>query len=636
MFVVDMHAPGVTVRPLRQMAGGVGLQRGLLRRRPHPRQRAARRARRGLAGRADHADERAGGHRRRRQRPRRPGRGAGRARPRPAARSSTPDRRCSPGRPWAGRSSSCWPPATPATGGSPCSARAACPGPRPAPASSPAPPPRGSAADAGVRLLGDDAVYAADRRRRRHLAAHPGLPARAGDRRRHRPGAAQHPRRAGARAAAGTAGRQDGPVLDGGGAMNFDLDTDQRDAAAGRARSSSPARRPRPPPAPRSRAARSQPGRKALADIGFLGITVAEAAGGAGGSLLDLAVVAEQGGAVLAGPSLVTAARAAVLLADVPELAAQLADGSAAFAVVDGDRAAPSIDAAERHLVPRPGGRRAGRRRRRGDRRRADRRHPRAGLGAADRPAGAGRGRRASCGRGPGRSARSSSPPRTSGAADRAVQLGVALRQGAAGVRPADRLVPGGQAHAGRRLGRASTSCARWCGGRPGPPTPRPTELPLAASAAKAYAARVFEQAAETLIQVHGGIGFTWEHDAHLYWRRAKVDRLLLGDEAEHLDAVARRRRRPARLDGSARAWSTRTERPRTRWPTASRRSRCTGPTGRNAFTGTMADELARAAGAADADDDVRVVAGDRRRPGLLRRAPTSAAAADTFDGRRA
>ena len=41
-------------------------------------------------------------------------------------------------------------------------------------------------------------------------------------------------------------------------------------------------------------------------------------------------------------------------------------------------------------------------------------------------------------------------------------------------------------------------------------------------------------------IQVHGGIGFTWEHDAHLYWRRAKVDRLLLGDEAEHLDAVAR------------------------------------------------------------------------------------------------
>ena len=140
--------------------------------------------------------------------------------------------------------------------------------------------------------------------------------------------------------------------------MNFDLGPDQRDAAAGARAfftgSASPAA---------ARAALEggaiEPGHKAMAEIGFLGITVAEDAGGAGGSLLDLAVVAEQGGAVLAGPSLVTAAR-------------------------------------------------------------------------------------------------------------------------------------------------------------------------------------VFEQAAETVIQVHGGIGFTWEHDAHLYWRRAKVDRFLLGDEAEHLDTVAR------------------------------------------------------------------------------------------------
>ena len=126
--------------------------------------------------------------------------------------------------------------------------------------------------------------------------------------------------------------------------MNFDLGTDQRDAAAGARQfftgSASPAA---------ARAALEggaiEPGHKALAEIGFLGITVAEDAGGAGGSLLDLAVVAEQGGAVLAGPSLVTAARAAVLLADAPELAAALADGSTAFAVVDGS--APSIDAAD-------------------------------------------------------------------------------------------------------------------------------------------------------------------------------------------------------------------------------------------------------------------------------------------------
>src|SRR4030095_10686113 len=87
-----------------------------------------------------------------------------------------------------------------------------------------------------------------------------------------------------------------------------------------------------------------EPGHKALAEIGFLGITVAESAGGAGGSLLDLAVVAEQGGAVLAGPSLVNAARAGVPLADFPDLARTLADGSTAFAVVDGS--GPSIDAA--------------------------------------------------------------------------------------------------------------------------------------------------------------------------------------------------------------------------------------------------------------------------------------------------
>ena len=67
-----------------------------------------------------------------------------------------------------------------------------------------------------------------------------------------------------------------------------------------------------------------------------------------------------------------------------------------------------------------------------------------------------------------------------------------------------------------------------------------PAQLPQAASAAKAHAARTLEQAAEAFVHVLGGIGFTWEHDAHLFWRRAKVDRLLLGDEATHLDRVAR------------------------------------------------------------------------------------------------
>jgi alkylation response protein AidB-like acyl-CoA dehydrogenase len=57
-------------------------------------------------------------------------------------------------------------------------------------------------------------------------------------------------------------------------------------------------------------------------------------------------------------------------------------------------------------------------------------------------------------------------------------------------------------------------------------------------AASHAVRASVFN--AQNNIQLHGGIGFTWEHDAHLFWRRAKVDRFLLGDEADHLDAVAR------------------------------------------------------------------------------------------------
>ena len=42
-------------------------------------------------------------------------------------------------------------------------------------------------------------------------------------------------------------------------------------------------------------------------------------------------------------------------------------------------------------------------------------------------------------------------------------------------------------------------------------------------------------------IQIHGGIGFTWEHDAHLYLKRAKASELLLGDGAYHRERLANR-----------------------------------------------------------------------------------------------
>ncbi len=126
--------------------------------------------------------------------------------------------------------------------------------------------------------------------------------------------------------------------------MNFDLDDDQREFAAAARDFFSEQASPSDARRALDEGTAATPGRKALANIGFYGITIPESAGGAGQSVLDLAVVAEQGGRVLAGPSLVTAARVAVLLAGDDTRLAGLADGSVGYAVVDGS--APVLDAA--------------------------------------------------------------------------------------------------------------------------------------------------------------------------------------------------------------------------------------------------------------------------------------------------
>lgn len=54
-------------------------------------------------------------------------------------------------------------------------------------------------------------------------------------------------------------------------------------------------------------------------------------------------------------------------------------------------------------------------------------------------------------------------------------------------------------------------------------------EASIAAALAKAYSSEAFTHAAKECIQIHGGIGYTWEHDAHLYLRRAKASELLFG-----------------------------------------------------------------------------------------------------------
>ena len=317
--------------------------------------------------------------------------------------------------------------------------------------------------------------------------------------------------------------------------MYFDLDDEQRDLAAaardflGSSTSPATARA-----ALETAGTDTLPGRVELVKSGFATITVPEKAGGGGGAVLDLAVVAEQAGRVLAGPSLVTFARAAVLLDGDDDRLAALAEGSLAVAVVDDG---PVLDAAGADTFLS----------RRGDdvvigpghvqvREPID---PTRGLGdvvlgeaEVGAPDAAERWARAE------RIGRTILAAEGLGAAARALEIGVEYTK---------------QRHAfGRPIGsyqavkhalvdvyveveqlRSLVWWAAWAADH------APEELPIAAAAAKGAAATTLERAAETLIQVHGGIGFTWEHDAHLYWRRAKVDRLLLGDDIAAYDEVA-------------------------------------------------------------------------------------------------
>ena len=66
-----------------------------------------------------------------------------------------------------------------------------------------------------------------------------------------------------------------------------------------------------------------------------------------------------------------------------------------------------------------------------------------------------------------------------------------------------------------------------------------PDEFSLAASMAKAYASDAGWQVTASALQVHGGIGFTWEHDLHWFLKRAKTDGVLFGSARDHRERVA-------------------------------------------------------------------------------------------------
>ena len=99
------------------------------------------------------------------------------------------------------------------------------------------------------------------------------------------------------------------------------------------------------------------------------------------------------------------------------------------------------------------------------------------------------------------------------------------LRGRARAVRPADRPVPGGEAPLRRRDGVPRGGPCRRVGRGPRPSTPLDDGWELAVAAAASRAPDAASQCAKDCIQVLGGIGYTWEHDAHLYLKRATAER---------------------------------------------------------------------------------------------------------------
>lgn len=65
-------------------------------------------------------------------------------------------------------------------------------------------------------------------------------------------------------------------------------------------------------------------------------------------------------------------------------------------------------------------------------------------------------------------------------------------------------------------------------------------DAPVAVSIAKMYASDACRNVGNHGIQVHGGMGFTWENDLHLYYRRAKASETMLGDAGHHRERIAR------------------------------------------------------------------------------------------------
>ena len=87
----------------------------------------------------------------------------------------------------------------------------------------------------------------------------------------------------------------------------------------------------------------------------------------------------------------------------------------------------------------------------------------------------------------------------------------------------------------------ASARATAYAAVRAAAGTASPAELAVLGPLAKRHCADVFWHVAAEMIQLHGGIGFTWEHEAHRYLKRAKTSQLLHGNPAELRRLVSRR-----------------------------------------------------------------------------------------------
>ena len=64
-------------------------------------------------------------------------------------------------------------------------------------------------------------------------------------------------------------------------------------------------------------------------------------------------------------------------------------------------------------------------------------------------------------------------------------------------------------------------------------------DFPMLAAMAKAYCSDAYFACAGDSIQLHGGVGFTWEYDPHLFFKRARASAAMLGDAAYHRERIA-------------------------------------------------------------------------------------------------